>query len=249
MKSSAIQALVDCGADAMDNMFDVVINLPSEVIKAAKETIFSFSDAEIEERCLGVRADGFEPPKLSGKTMTVDYKTLTIEKPAGKIAGQRQFSITFRLDAAIHAYMLMKTWESFSCSPEFGFAAPAALSGDTGQYFGTIDVNALATYLRNPKDSTYKYENVDGTFKSTATYSWKFQQVWVSEVSEPKFKTGGGDALYVTAKFNFIGYKTPFTTGYAGSSYIESRLDPQDISDDWASESKPQSLPVDWYKQ
>ena len=219
--NSQISALLSLGADAMDNLFDVHITLPT-----------SISDALTDDNTPGMKADpitplalrcqGFDPPHFSLKTYDVRYKTVGIKRPAARIEGERIFKLQFRLDAYYNVYRVLLTWRSLVMQPSTGFAATSIADYQT-QSPGSVVVYAIDAPI---SQKTGKGYNADGESRghtlafpggdydlaaanAGADFGWSFQDVWLTDLEEPKFKTGSGEVQLVTATFAFGEYLDP----------------------------------------
>lgn len=224
--SSPASTLLGLGADAMDNMFDIQIDLPADLPDMASFESFASN--------LTIRGDGFQPPKLSVKTYEVKYKAVSIERPATRLEGKREFSITFRLDANYLAYRVLGAWKSMIAQASAGyvtnglFGAKGDNPGSGNDVFGTVTVSSLARPIYMSADSRYRHAGVtDGKFTGEGTESvglptsaelmtWKFEQVWLSDLDEPSYKTDGGDIIKVKATFKFGEFTDPIYGRYAG---------------------------------
>jgi hypothetical protein len=232
LANNQISALLSLGADAMDNMFDIVIEPPAgittfENVGAGRAGVTAFNDPQFKHD-ITIRANGFSPPKFNAKTYEVKYKTVTLDRPSTKIEGKREFEIEFRLDANYQAYRFLGAWRSLIMQPSSGFATNA-LYGEEGdnttgksninKVFGTITVSALARPIFMSDGAPFEAQGVtvgkftEGSLKvvsdaatipsSNQLNSWVFKQVWISALSEPDYKTDGGDAVKIKATFKF----------------------------------------------
>lgn len=194
--AKAIQALVNRGADAMDNMYDVKIQFP-------------WADSG---SIVTTRIDGFNVPEASNDGYDISYHGVSMKRPSSKQTMTRGFELTFTLDAAYALYGEFINWHMMATDPVNGGVAnwAAALGkvvveGLSGAYNGT-----------SPNDI---YDSGDFSIKGDANPKWTFYDVWVSKVSQPQFKTDGGAALTYTVSFNFGDCDYPFynATGITGT--------------------------------
>lgn len=216
---SQISALLNLGADAMDNMFDVFLTLPKAVI--GEDT------ADTEEsnyNAYNLRCSGFDPPQFSLKTFDQPYKNTTIRRPSGKIEGNREFSLQFRLDANYSIYRNLMKWRDLFMQPSTAYAGngirdpihPYDDPRSLDNRLGIVDVYALASpiYVKPtaPGSTSYSVHGVsEKTFldANIDRLQWRFFEVWLSKLENPKFKTGGGEVQLVTATFGFGRFEDP----------------------------------------
>lgn len=228
--NSQITALHEIGADAMDNLYDVYITVPT-VLEANR------LPTEDITKQLRIRAEGFTPPKFTQKKYEVRYKTVGMNRPAARVDGAREFTLTFRLDAYYQVYHALLAWRSILFEPSIGYANQSlpedsddAEAGIQSRYYGSIAVYAMT---RPPVyDSVDRYVapgmtdsgfGPEGGGKISEAWAqigspefpihkaWDFQQVWISDITPPDFKNGAGDVQKISAVFQFGEYKGPET--------------------------------------
>lgn len=202
--------LLAAGADAMPNMFDVKINLPSAIatLDAAPAGTESGLASSTTETLLTLRVKGFKIPEASNETYQVSYKTVTIDRPKTKLVLDRKIELVFRLDANWKVYKALYQWSSFFANPETGYATnqlPAA-------GLGSIDLSALkTTFIANSSGGWASIAGVtNDTFAETDSNLWKFGYAWCQKVTPPDFTTGeASGAQEVTATFYFATMQVP----------------------------------------
>lgn len=242
LSGNQVTALLGLGADAMDNMFDIQIVPPDglKVFDSLGTGRGGFMGPE-ESTFLNditIRADGFSPPAFNPKTYKVAYKAVSIDRPATKIEGERQFTITFRLDANYRAYRFLSAWKSIIMQASNGYATNALWDNSLGdangldainKVFGKVSVTALSRPIYQTSGTPFSAQGVSaGKFTEDSLVSagavdvadtdktiWNFRQVWVSKLDEPKYKTDGGDIIKVEATFKFGDYDDPTYYQYA----------------------------------
>lgn len=209
--NTAVTALLGLGADAMDNLFDVEVSLPTggaAEVKAVGST--STTDPKELTKQYRLRCQGFTPPKFNVKTYDVKYKTIKIKRPASVMEGDRVFELQFRLDANYDTYRALADWRAKTLVLTSGLARNA-LDLANG---GTITVSTAAAPVKEDA-STGVYQGVTEDTSVTSApdlepASWIFMNVWLTELSEPAFKQGGGDPIMITAKFAFGEFEDPY---------------------------------------
>jgi hypothetical protein len=179
LENNQVRALIGLGADAMDNMFDIMIDPPQglttlENIGAGRPGALG---AAAYSGTITLRADGFEPPAFNPKLYKIGYKAVTIERPSTKIEGDRQFKITFRLDANYQAYRFLSAWKSIVMQASTGYVTnalwagglyPGTDAGDTSgipvselnRVFGMVRVSALARPIYQSTQYPYSAQGV-----------------------------------------------------------------------------------------
>lgn len=212
--NTAVTALLGLGADAMDNLFDVEITLPTGV-----EAGEGAPDAKGLLDQFRIRCQGFTPPKFNVKTYDVKYKTIKIKRPASVMEGDRVFELQFRLDANYYAYKALVSWRAKTLIPSTGLAYNALDLANGGE----VDVHIITEAMARPgpsDDGSYEaVSNGKSTSEAILTHnSWNFKDVWLTELSEPAFKQGGGDPIMITAKFAFGEFTDP---GHIWGGYTE----------------------------
>jgi len=215
--NSQITALLSLGADAMDNTFDVIITLPTAVSEAiTKNTKLSeannLKDEAAVENMFALRCSGFEPPKFTLRTYEVRYKTIGLKKPASRIEGERVFKIQFRLDSYYSVYRALVAWRSYVMQPATGFAGNLVDTAKTG----SVTVVALDSPVMQAQGGGYVSTGLtSGKYATSEKYPesegirWVFKNVWLIDVEDPKYKTGSGETMSVTATFGFGEFLDP----------------------------------------
>ena len=177
--------LIGAGADAMSNMYEVAFTFP--------RTVASTPITDITK--LRIRADGFTPPSDSQQTYEVHWKTVSLTRPAAKIVMDRQFSITFRVDANWDLYKSLLKWKAKTSIGSVGYASQQLPDG------GVVEVKALGGAI----NALSEVASSSGDTPSIATSSvfWKYEDVWIESITNPDFSTENGEPAKVTAVFRF----------------------------------------------
>lgn len=193
MNNKNIQALINSGADATKNMYDVLHKWP-------------WTDGY--DGGVSVRQKGVNIPESSTETYEVSYQGVTMKRAATKVNLERSFEITYRLDAAYEQYGKFVKWHSYTSNPVTGQV------GNTPLAIGSVKIVAPkgqynAYDLWNDKkvedrDSKMRMFDEDGTATDANGYVlWEFDNVWVFKVTQPAFSPDGGDALEFTVGYAF----------------------------------------------
>ena len=210
--NTQVTALYEIGPDAMDNLYDVIIIPPEHLTDTS-------SGIETQMR---LRAAGFSPPQFDQQTYSIQYKTVSMNRPSTHITGERSFTITFRLDAYYQVYQALLQWRSLVFEPSVGYANQAL--PDDERLYGVVSVYT-ATQPPALDDSNLFYHS--GTThshfgpdtihtqgrerigQSPAMKGWEFYSVWISQVQEPQFQNANGDAQSIEVTFQFGDYLAP----------------------------------------
>lgn len=246
LSSNQVSSLLNLGADAMDNMFDVTIEPPTGITSFAETETDSFEFGSPQfKHDITIRAAGFKPPEFNIKTYKVAYKTIDVDRPATKIEGERQFEMSFRLDANYAAYRFLGAWKAMLMNASTGYATNAlfgggeseiqgdssflSTAGNINSLFGIVRVAALGRPIHMVEGSPFdahgvtagKFENggnmvtVAGKPTNGQLAKWEFTEVWISNLSAPEYKTDGGDPITINATFKFGNFKDPIYYAYA----------------------------------
>jgi hypothetical protein len=188
----AVTALLDSGADAYQNMYDIAIKFPW----ADGETITT------------VRCEGFENPEMGTATDDRTYHGVTIQVPKPEQEYERKFSLTFRMDASYNLYGNFVTWltgvmdiSNGGVSNWHPLVGQIKVSALTGAYSAVNLESRLADGKANIKAE-------DGN-----TAQWVYDTCWVTHVSQPKFATEDASVIKYTVDFAFYDQAAPYTGG------------------------------------
>lgn len=246
LSSNQVSSLLNLGADAMNNMFDVTIEPPAGITSFGETSVdaFEFGSDQFKHD-ITIRAAGFKPPEFNIKTYKVGYKTVEVDRPATKIEGDRQFEMTFRLDANYSAYRFLGAWRAMLMNASTGYATNALFgdptseiqgdasflttAGNLNSLFGVVRVAALSRPIHMVEGSPFdahgvtagKFEDgsnlvsVAGKPTESQLAKWEFTEVWISNLGVPEYVTDGGDPITVSATFKFGNFKDPIYYAYA----------------------------------
>lgn len=192
MANKAIQALMQSGADAFSNMYELYITPPG-------------SDSGT---VMTVRAQSFKIPEAAVETYDKTYHGQKIKAAKPSINFERKFSVQFRADAAYGLHDMFIKWHGMVANPVTG-----GVSNTSTHAEGKVEVKTLASTYIALKDQTYSSyqssKNFSGDMGEIAqsttdgVRTWSFENVWVEKVGQFEYKTDGADALTFTVDFNF----------------------------------------------
>jgi len=184
-----IAALINSGADAMSNEYDVSIQFP-------------WNDGAT---VMTVRATGFTPPQFKATTYDKKYHGTSMQFPKSEIDGQRTFKITFRLDASYELYGQFVTWNS---------SVIDFVSGGVTNWpaiTGAVNCEAISgAYIATSPTGDDSNGNIIG---DSTNAKWTYANVWVGSVGTPEFKTEDSNALTYDVEFFFGDTSAPFYNG------------------------------------
>lgn len=186
--NNPLMELITVGGDALNNLYDVVINLPDSI------------GADISSQQLRVRLKGFTPPETSQKTYTVKYKGATLTRPSSELEIGQTFTLNFRLDSNYNVYKALLKLQSVTSNPAYAYATNA-LPPESD--LATISVYALTTPIQDIASSS-------ASSNYTATNSsllFKYYGCWISKINKPQYKQDSSSALEIEATFNYLRFE------------------------------------------
>lgn len=196
--------LVNATGDAMDNIYDILIDWPW----ANTGTNGAVSTGA--EAAASYRANGFNIPEPKTKTYDVSWRGVTVKKVAAGIELVRTFKLTFRLDANYALYQKFIAWKKVTGDINTSGVA------NTESALGRIQVIAPGAEYNSMSWSTPTAENDNDNMVSTALSSttnlvWTFEDVQCINVGSPKFKNGStGNKMDYEVEFTFGDASYPF---------------------------------------
>lgn len=190
MPNKAVQALMDSGADAFSNMYELYVQGPGQ------------DSASV----MTVRATGFKIPEAAVETYDKKYHGNAIKAVKPSLNFERKFQVTFRADAGYNLHEFFVKWHGMVGNPVTGGVANTSAHAE-----GKVSCKTIASTFIAAKDATYgvndKFFTGDmGEIPSTTTEgveTWDFDNVWVEKVGQFEYKTDTSDALTFTVDFCF----------------------------------------------
>lgn len=187
-----LQALIEAGADAQKNMYDV--------------------DLEFADWNATVRASGFEIPDVEAPTYDISYHGVKYSRVKTEQNFERSFSIEFRMDAKYGLYQAFTSLLAWHVDPNTGGVANANVDK-----VGTVTVrtvNSAIVAAGSDKASSLSGSplGLDDYISTQAqtqgqiadgdnAIQWKFENCFVTKVTMPKFTTEGADNVTFTVDF------------------------------------------------
>ncbi len=188
-ENNALTALIEAGADAQSNMYDV--------------------ELEFADWNATVRADGFEIPTIEAPTYSNKYHGVSYDRVKTEQNFERKFSMTFRMDAKYGLYQSFTSLLAWHVDPNTGGVANANIDK-----VGTVTVrtiNSAIVAAGTSEGSEYSASGVDTVTSSSSqgikdgsgVLTWKFKGCFVTKVGMPSYKTDGADNITFAVDFHF----------------------------------------------
>lgn len=199
--------LVNATGDAMENIFDIVVEWPWGNGDSGAEAAASY------------RATGFDVPEPKTKTYDVTWLGVRVKKIAAGIDLDRVFKITYRLDANYALYQKFTAWKKLTGDVNTSGVA------NTESALGIVKVIAPGAEYNSmswltPSVESAEENMVSKALKNTTNLVWTFEDVQCFNVSTPKFKnTGSGKAMEYTCEYTFGDVAYPFYTSANGVAH------------------------------
>lgn len=205
MENYGLQALIEAGADAQTNMYDITLE---------------FADWNAT-----VRATGFEIPDVEAPTYDTQYHGVKYSRVKTEQNFERAFSLEFRMDAKYGLYQAFTSLLAWHVDPNTGGVANANIDKVGTVTVRTVssaivaaDSSAAGSLSGTPlgiDDYTSTQNQTAGQIASSDnTIEWKFENCFVTKVTMPKFTTEGADNIKFTVDFKCGNVKFPgFSAG------------------------------------
>ncbi len=199
--------LVNATGDAMENIFDIVVEWPWGNGDSGAEAAASY------------RASGFDVPEPKTKTYDVSWLGVRVKKIAAGIDLDRVFKITYRLDANYALYQKFTAWKKLTSDVNTsGVANTESALGRVKVVAPGAEYNSMSWLT--PSVESAEENMVSKALKNTTNLVWTFEDVQCFNVSTPKFKnTGSGKAMEYTCEYTFGDVAYPFYTSANGVAH------------------------------
>lgn len=191
MANNSLTALIEAGADAMDNMYDIILE---------------FGDFNAT-----VRASGFTIPEIKASTYTKKYHGVSYDRVKSSQDFNRNFKLTFRMDAAYGLYDTMTSLQAWHVNPNTG-----GVSNSNVDKAGTVTVRTIAQpFIAAESGKLTGHLGVDDYSQSSGTVGqikddssntkqWKFKNCFVTGVGQLKYQTDSeGNEMSFDVDFHF----------------------------------------------
>jgi DNA modification methylase len=178
-----IQILLNSGFDAFSNLYKVDLKPP------AGKSIEDFKEIRIAD---------FKAPEMKLGEYPQHFKTASITRLNALITGEREFSLTFRIDSDWKLYENLKKWRKLY----FNIGTDQVFMGaysSIGTPYGEVVVKVFkGTDLQNGVEESNYAEDV----------IWSYKNVILYDLTEPSLKRSGSEPVTVTGKFLFGEYSS-----------------------------------------
>jgi len=209
-----VQALIDAGADAQTNLF---------YLQFLSNTEHGFIDSELSTMYT-VRATQLTLPTFTHTSKENSFFTTSMKVPVAEITGDKQFSITFRIDSNYRLYQELLKQQAVTSIPNLAYAA-TELSEEHEAIVENGEVKNLGfkvrIYALNHGVNNTKYETPlegSGSFmpgpsgsSSVSGYQllYEFRYCWIEKLSPLKFDFNTADKQTIQCDINFMDFSDP----------------------------------------
>ena len=206
--------LVNSTGDAMDNIYDILIEWPWQG-GSSNGGVISGAEA-----AASYRASGFKIPEPKTKTYDVSWRGTSVKKVASGIELSRIFTLTFRLDANYALYQKFVAWRKVTNDVNTGGVS------NTESALGKIQVIAPGAEYNSmswtPATEAVSEKNMlSHALKNVTNVVWTFEDVQCVNVGQPEYKNGAtGNAMSYVCEFTFGDVNYPFYSDYYAGSNI-----------------------------
>lgn len=199
--------LVNATGDAMDNIFDIVVEWPWGNGDSGAEAAASY------------RATGFTVPEPKTKVYDVTWLGVRVKKIAAGIDLDRVFKITYRLDANYALYQKFTAWKKLTGDVNTsGVANTESALGRVKVIAPGAEYNSMSWLT--PSVESAEENMVSKALKNTTNLVWTFEDVQCFNVGTPAFKnSGSGKFLEYTCEYTFGDVAYPFYTSANGVAH------------------------------
>lgn len=200
--------LMNATGDAMDNIFDIIINWP-----------WSAESSDGAEAAASYRADGFAVPEPKTTTYDVSWYGVKVKKVAAGVDLARTFDLDFRLDANYALYQKFTAWKKLvSDVNTSGVANTESALGRVQVVAPGAEYNSLS--WTPPSKASDTDNMLSEALKNTTMLKWTFEDVQCYNVGTPKFQnSGNGKVMKYKVSFLFGDVDYPFYTHAPGVAH------------------------------
>lgn len=135
---------------------------------------------------LSLRVTTMDIPDSVGGTYTIDFKTVKLEKPSGKIDTATEMTINFRADKYMAVYQAIQAWHQ------------AIWNNETGAIMEDANIFGFSNFRTDLNISMRDSNDV-------LTYAgWDFVKAYPKSVGAINLDQSNGEPLIVPVTFSFI---------------------------------------------
>lgn len=183
---SILKDVYNLGGDAVKNMFDVEFgDLPTGIGNATA----GYTGLKSNSKCY--RTKTFGVPSVGITTYDIDYKSVKIKMPGGKLDYEPKFTTELRIDRYWNVYKDLVKWRNYLASPATG-----AIGADTAAN--------RCSYVNVISAMQGKNATAGLTTKDVVPHVWRFTLVFPMTVGEIGFDYSAGDNVTMSVDFGFI---------------------------------------------
>lgn len=205
--STYVQALIDSGADAQQNLY---------YIQFLSNTSKGYIDSDLST-ALTVRASQLTLPTFSHSVKSNTFMTTSMDVPVAEITGEKQLSISFRVDANYKVYSYLLQQQAVTSVPNLGYAATVLSEEKEALDENGRDSNLgfkIRIYGLDNGVTRSVYEEPitqGGGFVPGSGYTmlYEFRYCWIESLTPLKFNFDTADKQTATAAINFMDYSDP----------------------------------------
>lgn len=158
--TNAIDEMLNSGADAYKNIYDVHIKFPSETISNTDELAGTkLAVKEGTAKFVSVRCEGFNIPKYESGMSDRKYKGVTVSVPKPEENFTREFELTFRMDADYTLYGDFCKWQSKVVGPNgnvsnwLSHLGEVEVTAVTGDYIAATSRSGIDEQIKSKEDA------------------------------------------------------------------------------------------------
>lgn len=190
--SNNLSALINAGADAMTNLYYVQ---------------FTGGVFDTLQSAATVRASKITLPTFTQGTSERGFMTVKVNMPSPSYTGEKQFSVTFRVDSNYKLYNELLKQQSKVYAPSLGYAANEISSEDfftTKVFVPNKGVNSSLSGLESPEDNTFL-----GSDNDNYTEAYVFNNCWITSISGLSFSYEDSGVQNVDVTIKFLSFEDP----------------------------------------
>lgn len=204
LKSSTyLQALIDTGNDALNNLFYIVFSgdYISESDVNDLDTKLIGDSGDINGNSITLRTESFSFSAPVHGASAIDFMTEKLEVPNTSFEITKSFDLSVRLDKDYKVYRsLLNLWKH-------------NLDEDNSLAKADVSDNFKVSVFV-PRKSTSEAQSKNIIIHDSSNYDWvklyEFNHCWISKITTPTFSYDSSDIQKVTITVKFFDYKGPF---------------------------------------
>lgn len=180
-----ITNLIGVGSDAMKNLY--LVEFSGGV----------FSDSEGTSTSFKVRNQDFTPPTFTQAKDPKNFLTVSVDVPAPGISGEKEFSLTIRLDSQYQVYAKLARQQALTMVGNSGWATNEVPDSDNDSGF-TVTVKAYQ------KNSSYTADDEESYITL-----YEFRHCWIGSLDPLSYTYDSNSPLSMRATVRFMDFDDP----------------------------------------